>query len=41
MFVPLWNGPLIFVYRKSIKDAHFTWAGAPYPHMEYAWIEKK
>lgn len=40
MFVPLWNGPLIFVKRKKIKDAHFTWAGSPYPHMEYAWIEK-
>ena len=41
MFVPLWNGPLIFIYRKFIKDAHFTWAGGPVPHMEYAWIEKK
>jgi len=41
MFVPLWNDPLISVHRKFIKDAYFMWAEIPYPHMEYAWIDKK
>ncbi|MBW1804321.1 MAG: ABC transporter substrate-binding protein [Deltaproteobacteria bacterium] len=41
MFVPLWNGPLISIHRKFIKDAYFMWAQIPYPHMEYAWLDKK
>lgn len=40
MFVPLWNGPIIHIKRKNLRDAYFMWVGSPVPHMEYAWIEK-
>ena len=40
MFVPLWNGPIIHIKSKNLKDAYFMWVGGPVPHMEYAWIKK-
>ena len=41
MFVPIYQIKLIVAQSTAVKDAFWFWAGAPYPNLERAWLEKK
>jgi hypothetical protein len=40
MFVPLYAIKLIVAQSTAVKDAIWFWAGAPYPHLERAWLDR-
>jgi hypothetical protein len=40
MFVPIYAIKLIVAQSKAVKDAIWFWAGAPYPELEKAWLDK-
>jgi ABC-type transport system substrate-binding protein len=40
MFVPLYAIKLIVTQSTAVKDANWFWAGAPYPDLSRAWIDK-
>jgi ABC-type transport system substrate-binding protein len=40
MFVPLYAIKLIVAQSTAVKDAIWFWAGAPYPELSRAWLDK-
>jgi len=40
MFVPLYAIKLIVAQSTDVKDANWFWAGAPYPELSRAWLDR-